>query len=691
MPVGDATFASIAVKILQGAEQLCVEEFSNVSVQSSTLNLSIGKNISCALEEVVAEHTNLSFQVCIGGSSNCLSPVELGSTPYAIKATYASAAQEAQKANEAAVAHYAHRATADRDMFLNSALGTGYFDFYTHPVSDTAGIYPNSGDYDRYSNGGYIQWTPVRDPIASSKANTLHIAGKAQDDTLRELAETIVVSDQTRLSGNVVVYGNAGYPGADNLLASQGIASIDALTKGLLVVSLGAEIIGSTRIFGTSTTDHALTVKRHCVMNAGDGSCSAVGDGLRVEGNSQVVNGQLVVDSTGNAVTYDANYGLRVNDKGVMVTGSSVVSASESGVPALTVTHTGASPETALRVEGDSRLTGKLLVAAQAGDSALLDRTLEVTGGGAYIVGTTTMSNDVQVDGELRVSSNATFKGDLRVEGVVGSQDNNIIFDSQLYLDNGLEVTALTATDNAEISIDMGDGGTPTSLIDVDGSNHLHINKGAGFATTTIGGQVTMNNGLTVVGDMNISQTLSVDTISAANGNTLTLGTSGTAVKIEGPLNVAESLEVNGSLTVKGDMDFTNSSFDFKFPENPSESTRCMTVATSLPENECQITKVGSLFKMTCLCRSGDTQSCEATGIQWSNAPYNSCNSHCTNNSYNTPACRGCLLGLPGSSWASGKSPFYNCDSSVCRRCDKGTVVVSVAEPMRCCSIEMKE
>lgn len=123
IPVGDAVFDQITVNLVRpadpGGSPACTESIPNVRVRNSVLNLDIGRQMSgCELDQVIAQEQDLAFQICINSPENCLKPIPLGSTPYAIKANYSVVAQKAHAANESVQAHYAHRVTADTELFL---------------------------------------------------------------------------------------------------------------------------------------------------------------------------------------------------------------------------------------------------------------------------------------------------------------------------------------------------------------------------------------------------------------------------------------------------------------------------------------------------------------------------------------------------------------------------------------------
>jgi hypothetical protein len=266
LPIGKGTFATIVVKLLRGAnEVLCSEQFANVTVADSVLNLSIGSQMNCELDEVIAENTDLAFQVCLGSASNCLEPIELASTPYAIKASFATTAQTAHTANLAAQSHYAHRATADRDLQLRRTLGTGYFDFYTHAPGTQGALYSDD-EYAGYADGGFIQWTPVRD----RSAKNLHIVGKSADtDAIEELDLLVLGTEHTTLTGS---------------------ATLDST---LAVLSGGAQVTGDSAIVGTLLITKQTKIEQ--------GGLYVMADGAHLKGNSDLV-GSLAITGGGLSV-----------------------------------------------------------------------------------------------------------------------------------------------------------------------------------------------------------------------------------------------------------------------------------------------------------------------------------------------------------------------------------------------------
>ena len=180
MPLPNAEFEQVFVKVLQGASDvLCVEQFRKVQVRDSVLNLEIGRNMSCDLGPTIAQNSDLQLQVCLGSEGNCLKPIALGTTPYAIQSSYSEWAQNTAHADISTQAHYAHRITSDRNLLVTgvSDPNVGYFDFYTSSDdSKYTDLLYMGNEYPAATRHGFIQWTPL-----SSEGNSLHIVSKSAD------------------------------------------------------------------------------------------------------------------------------------------------------------------------------------------------------------------------------------------------------------------------------------------------------------------------------------------------------------------------------------------------------------------------------------------------------------------------------------------------------------------------------
>ncbi len=233
IPVGDATFPMLIVNLRRGEDQLCQEEFADVRVRDSVLNLEIGRNMDCALDQVIAQNNSLYFQICIGSPENCLKPIALASVPYAVKSTFASQAQEAHRSDVSGQCHYAHRVTADRDMLLTNDYGTGYFDFYTRSQGDLE-MFFNPMSVPAYANGGYIQWVPVDESYPN-----LHICSKDNNDNLVPLQELMLHSNLTTFTGDTVFRGN---------VSIQGEVSVDLGEDSISDFQLASDSVFSTHI-----------------------------------------------------------------------------------------------------------------------------------------------------------------------------------------------------------------------------------------------------------------------------------------------------------------------------------------------------------------------------------------------------------------------------------------------------------
>lgn len=328
LPVGEAVFNTIFVKVVSGTDVLCSEQFTNIEVHESVLNLTIGAQMDCALDEVIAENANLAFQLCLGGQDTCLQAIELAAVPYAIKSSFASTSQFAHSASVAGQSFYSHRNTADRDLQLTRRLGTGYFDYYTPPMSKQGSLYSDS-DYAPFQDGGFLAWTPVRDRSALN----LHIVGKSADsDELTELDNLVLGSESTRATGTL-------------------------LTDKTLTVSDGGVIIqgGGATITGNSTISGTLLISQQTSIQSG---------GLFVTAGGADVTGTVMVRGGNLDVEQDviANRDLFTTGKATIGTDLTVAGASTFAGP-LVVNGTSTFPG---GIVGPANVTGSLSVSGAA-------------------------------------------------------------------------------------------------------------------------------------------------------------------------------------------------------------------------------------------------------------------------------------------------------------------------------------
>ena len=148
---------TVSVNIKSGDNLLCTEEFTDVRIRNSLLNLSIGT--ICNLDVHFANYSDIDLEVCIQ-NANCLEPIKLGSVPFALKANMAVQAQYAPRADFAARSDIANRVSADRQLAGRAAPGVGYFDFYTHPEEELETLPEHTG-FEAWEHDGFIQWAPV--------------------------------------------------------------------------------------------------------------------------------------------------------------------------------------------------------------------------------------------------------------------------------------------------------------------------------------------------------------------------------------------------------------------------------------------------------------------------------------------------------------------------------------------------
>ena len=204
LPIGEGLFRKVIVNLKRGQRVLCQEEFRNVEVVGSVVNLEIGRNLSCELDEVVAENHELKLQVCLGQPDNCLRSQLVGTAPYALKATYALHAREAFQAEEAGQAHYGHRLAADSAALDGGEVAVGYLRGHT-PDSAPA-LYDADGILE-YADGGWLTWTPLVEARP-----TLHVSARDHGaQTPVPLYRLVLAADRTDTSGALDVDCGGGW------------------------------------------------------------------------------------------------------------------------------------------------------------------------------------------------------------------------------------------------------------------------------------------------------------------------------------------------------------------------------------------------------------------------------------------------------------------------------------------------
>lgn len=282
LPVGDAVFPQVIVRLNDGSNNpLCEETHNNVPVVDSVLNLEIGAGFTCQLDDVLARSAGLNFEICLGGTENCLPPVALSSVPFSAKSNFAYRAQQAHQADVAAQCHYAHRMTADTSLFVTQQIGTGYYDFHTPSRADLLSL--GDGSSVETIEGGYLQWTPV---VGSQ--NKLNICGKNNStNQLQPLSELLLHAATTISKGDVVVNGDAVMERTLSVLSSASIG-------GNLNVVGGADIGMTLDVHGDTTLDQGLTV----------GGPSQLNSTLNVTGSS------TLADVSASAVTVAQTLGV---------------------------------------------------------------------------------------------------------------------------------------------------------------------------------------------------------------------------------------------------------------------------------------------------------------------------------------------------------------------------------------------
>jgi len=392
MPVPEGELLQVTVNLVDSKNAIkCSQNYGNIKVLNSILNVDFVP-ADCILDDMVASNPDLAFQLVIGGAP--LKAIPLGTVPYALKSNFTVHAQEAHQADVAGQAHYAHRITADRSTFVTNQVGTGYFDFYTHPTCSQSNPTPgcgggtvySDGDYAGFSGDGYIQWTPVEGNPAA-----LHVCSKDLADHIVPLDVLYLESETTNANGALNIVGQTTAKG--RLTVKNTAAAVDLMCEGessfaLMVSANGGVTINEANL---KLADNSVVPDLVC-------KGEAEFDKIIEAKQDLVVNGGYLVD------------GLTVNNSGTTVGGLTV--APRLGVVA----------EADLVCHGDAHFDG--LVTAGAG--LAVTTALASFGGGAEV---TSGALTVDAGSSLACKGNATFgvSGDatvLKIYSAVEFYDN---------------------------------------------------------------------------------------------------------------------------------------------------------------------------------------------------------------------------------------------------------------------------
>jgi len=297
VPVGDAVFSKLVVNVKSGVTQLCTETFAQVRVRSGVLNLEIGRNIQgCQLDDTVAKYNDLAFQVCIGDSGaeagNCLKPIQLSSVPYAIKASFASQAQESYRSEISARSNYAQRLVADGTRLDQTKLGLGYYDFETPASAKLQPLKDVNPSAAADVKGAFMQWNAV-DPLD----RVLNVSAKnATNGNMERLAKILLHAQETSLWGKLSVTDTSSFAKLSTF--AQGFT----VTDGTVLVQAPSTFTKlATFGVGLNVVDGAVNVQAPSTFTKPMALTN--GANLTVTGNATVNNGVTVTAGTLDAQT----------------------------------------------------------------------------------------------------------------------------------------------------------------------------------------------------------------------------------------------------------------------------------------------------------------------------------------------------------------------------------------------------
>lgn len=267
VPVADGELATVAVRLLHGADLICLEQHAKVPVVDSVINLKVGEDESACFTRAITERASLALQLCIDGGTTCMKPMSLGVSPYALKASFAHTAQTAARAEVAYYSHHALRLVADHDALVRRAIGTGYFD-PARPTDSQLGAVLDAADIQALGDGAFLSWVAM----GGEAARTLTLAAAAAQ-------------------GGVVSLLRMGFDLAANAIRVDGGIVAEAVAQR---VTFGVGELGNERTLDVHGDSEVGFLDSLAPIACGDGGFDVAG---RSTSQSLIVSGQWLVNS----------------------------------------------------------------------------------------------------------------------------------------------------------------------------------------------------------------------------------------------------------------------------------------------------------------------------------------------------------------------------------------------------------
>lgn len=335
-----------------GGSRLCSEEFPHpVKIRKGTLNVEVGRGMDCALDEVLAENSQVRLELCLGGEESCLRTIDLTAVPFALSAHIANEVKQAKRSTVSARSTFTHRLTADRDVLKPNAVGYGYFDFFT-PADTQVQDLNNTYNLGATSDAGYMSWTPVRgyEDGEEFPANQIIFVREDTQGEIDTFQNVYLIAKDTRIVGKSRVLSGHVY------------------------------VLGSTDIHGTTDVNHRVHSREK----------------VTIEGQAQVMGDSII------ATTQDVGANLSVQGDSTVRSVVSAKSLSVDSVASITQNQI---------VLGDTHIRGMLKL--QTNREIQIDGNLSAEGENLINADGLSYKQGIHIARDTQVTGDATFNGDL--------------------------------------------------------------------------------------------------------------------------------------------------------------------------------------------------------------------------------------------------------------------------------------
>lgn len=412
----------------------------------------------------------------------------------------------------------------------------------------------------------------ISQTTATVNSNTITLNG-ANDNNIEINEDGIEVEGPTKITGTTEIVG---------VVDITDDTPSDATDTGALIVSGGVGIGANLNVGGNTNLDNILVVKaspEDSETNVGVTGTLNVTSTTTIASNATISTDKTtlvkpveITDTTADAlkVSGDATVSKNLSVGGTtkVLEVKSTPSTGEKNVKVTgTFSTTGAASAGSLTVSGGTTITGITTIKGRVDiNQSSTAQNVNINGdttitGDTSITGDTTITGDTDITGDTTITGGVSVTGDTTITGALSVSE-----DSSTTLGGDLTVSGST-TLNDSLTVEEGKSTTLGGTLEVAGDTTLsgnatiagitYITDDTDYSIEESDTSTTINAALKVDGGVNIAKKLNVngatslkDTLTVANGKSTTLGG---ALEVKGTTSLKDNLTVaDEKLTLLG-------------------------------------------------------------------------------------------------------------------------------------------